>query len=78
MPTETVDVVIIGSGISGVSCALNLVDQLTTLATQADNEGIYRNQKFFKIIVMEAREFCSGATGKSGGSKYLTPAHESG
>ncbi|KAJ3762207.1 FAD dependent oxidoreductase [Lentinula raphanica] len=52
------DVCIIGSGITGVSVAYHL-------ATQAQQE------KPLKVIILEARDFCSGATGRNGG--HLTP-----
>ncbi|KAE8269394.1 hypothetical protein A4X09_0g2954 [Tilletia walkeri] len=56
----TVSVAIIGSGITGVSLAYHLL-QHPQLATSYINS----------IAVFEAREFCSGATGRNGG--HLTP-----
>ncbi|KAK7224776.1 hypothetical protein V2G26_012779 [Clonostachys chloroleuca] len=50
-PSGPVDVVIIGSGISGMSIA-------RTLATEAPQ---------LRVILVEARELCSGATGRNGG-----------
>jgi len=47
---EIADVVIIGSGISGVSIALGLLD--------AD--------KGLNVVMLEARQACSGATGRNG------------
>ena len=52
---EEADVVVIGSGLTGV-CA---VDQLVEELIQK-KEG-----RKVKIVVLEAREFCSGATGQS-------------
>ncbi|KAK9860080.1 hypothetical protein MYU51_010333 [Penicillium brevicompactum] len=56
---DTADIVIIGSGISGASIAYTLLKKCPTL----------------KIVMLEAREVCSGATGRNGGhikcSAYL-------
>ena len=45
------DVVIIGSGITGVNVARNLFEQAPSL----------------KVIILDARELCGGATGRNGG-----------
>lgn len=50
-PASTVDVAIIGSGITGTNLARNLVRQDPALS----------------IVVLEARTLCSGATGRNGG-----------
>jgi ribulose 1,5-bisphosphate synthetase/thiazole synthase len=47
---ETADVVIIGSGISGASIALGILDA---------GEGL-------NVVMLEARQACSGATGRNG------------
>ena len=47
---ETADIVVIGSGISGASIALGLLD--------AD--------KGLNVVILDAREACSGATGRNG------------
>ncbi|KAK0541031.1 hypothetical protein OC835_000351 [Tilletia horrida] len=56
----TIDVAIIGSGITGISAVYHLVhsDELPASVKS--------------IAVFEARDFCSGATGRNGG--HLTPA----
>ncbi|SPO26698.1 uncharacterized protein UTRI_03992_B [Ustilago trichophora] len=59
------DVVIIGSGITGVSCAYHLVNSLP-------NASSTEKQKLRSITIVEARSFCSGATGRNGG--HLTAA----
>lgn len=55
LPRE-VDVLIIGSGHSGICTLYHLIQQLKTRC---------RNVK--RIAVLEARQFCSGATGRNGG-----------
>ncbi|OJT12873.1 hypothetical protein TRAPUB_10570 [Trametes pubescens] len=45
------DVVIIGSGITGTSVAYNILAR----------------EKFVRIVMLEARDVCSGATGRNGG-----------
>lgn len=52
LPDE-VDIVIIGSGLTGTSALRFLVEKWEGLG----------NGKKAKIVVLEAREFCSGATG---------------
>ncbi|SPO26403.1 uncharacterized protein UTRI_03992 [Ustilago trichophora] len=59
------DVLIIGSGITGVSCAYHLVNSLS-------NASSTQKQKLGSITIVEARSFCSGATGRNGG--HLTAA----
>lgn len=63
LPVDLVDVVVIGTGISGISCVLSLVNQITASGTSPS--GPAQGKDPFKITVMEARNFCSGATGKS-------------
>ncbi|KAF8514475.1 FAD dependent oxidoreductase-domain-containing protein [Gautieria morchelliformis] len=58
--TTDADIVIIGSGITGVGAAYHL----STHPATADLS--------LNIIILEARDFCSGATGRNGG--HLTPA----
>ncbi|KAH9893649.1 FAD dependent oxidoreductase [Cubamyces lactineus] len=61
--TADADIAIIGSGISGVSAAYHL----SRLLAEAGDAN-----KPLKIVVLEARDFCSGATGRNGG--HLTAA----
>ncbi|KAK4702322.1 hypothetical protein P7C70_g3905, partial [Phenoliferia sp. Uapishka_3] len=72
LPKEDVDIVIIGSGLTGSCVAAHLVDgwleQRKRLALGEDAVG----EKGLSIVVLDAREFCSGATGRNGG--HLTPA----
>jgi len=53
---EIADVVIIGSGVSGASIAWNLLNT----ENGKDGEGKER------IVMLEARGVCSGATGRNG------------
>jgi hypothetical protein len=59
LPVDVLDVVIIGSGFSGTSVAWHLLhDQPST--------------PNLKILMLEARDVCSGATGRNGSSSVLT------
>jgi monoamine oxidase len=58
---ETADVVIIGSGITGVSIARNLLELAPSLT----------------LVIIEARQLCSGATGRNGGHCKPGIAHSS-
>ncbi|GLB41219.1 putative FAD dependent oxidoreductase [Lyophyllum shimeji] len=57
------DVCIIGSGITGVSAAYHLAKNF---------QGRKDAEAPIKAVILEARDFCSGATGRNGG--HLTPA----
>ncbi|KAM0751766.1 DAO-domain-containing protein [Meredithblackwellia eburnea MCA 4105] len=65
---EEVDIVVIGSGLTGVSTVARLVQGLM----EEEGDGVIAEGKTVKIVVLEARQFCSGATGRNGG--HLTPA----
>ncbi|KAG6820133.1 hypothetical protein H0H93_005008 [Arthromyces matolae] len=56
------DIVVIGSGITGVSVVRTLLDH-----SKKGGEG----GEEFDIVMIEAREVCSGATGRNGG--HITP-----
>jgi hypothetical protein len=50
LPTDLLDVVVIGSGFSGTAVAWHLLDSDESL----------------RVLMFEAREVCSGATGRNG------------
>lgn len=80
---QNVDIVIIGSGITGISAAYHLVQRLKTYNSSGAGD--------FRIVVLEARDFCksdqgaqeqlssrsrplgSGATGRNGGHFIALP-----
>ena len=61
---ETADIIIIGSGISGASIA-------HTILTESQQMGIER-----KVLVLEGRSLCSGATARNGGHIKVAPYAE--
>ncbi|EAU36666.1 predicted protein [Aspergillus terreus NIH2624] len=63
LPT-TADILIIGSGISGASVAY-------TILSQSSKRGISP-----RVVVLEARNLCSGATGRNGGHIKCSPYTE--
>lgn len=64
LPPET-DVVIIGSGVTGTSIARTLLESRTP---RRNNNGAGQGQATRPAVVMlEARDICSGATGRNGG-----------
>lgn len=70
-PPPTADIVIIGSGISGVAIARTL---LRELRRKGELEDLDPGQHP-RVVVLEARELCSGATGRNGGHVKAS-AHE--
>ncbi|KAJ7736535.1 FAD dependent oxidoreductase-domain-containing protein [Mycena maculata] len=69
--TEAADVCIIGSGITGVSAAYHLAN-----AVEHGTFPLPEGKETLRAVVLEARDFCSGATGRNGGN--LTPYEFSG
>lgn len=59
LPGSVVDVVIIGSGMTGAAVAWNLLRHIPV------TDGIPANEKP-NIVMLEARQACSGATGRNG------------
>ncbi|KAJ7181107.1 FAD dependent oxidoreductase-domain-containing protein [Mycena filopes] len=64
--TDEADVCIIGSGITGVSAAYHLANAIADGTFPAPSEDTQ-----LRAVILEARDFCSGATGRNGGN--LTP-----
>ncbi|KAL4909342.1 hypothetical protein BDW74DRAFT_146409 [Aspergillus multicolor] len=63
LPSEA-DIVIIGTGIAGVSTAYHLVNEPTEDQAQPSRS----------ILLLEARQVCSGATGRNGGHIKKLPS----
>ncbi|KAF9263804.1 FAD dependent oxidoreductase [Marasmius fiardii PR-910] len=66
--SDEVDICIIGSGITGISALWYLLKGLHELK----EKGIEHKEKV-KVMVLEARDFCSGATGRNGGHLLPNP-----
>ncbi|KAJ1309520.1 hypothetical protein OPQ81_006294 [Rhizoctonia solani] len=64
--SEAADIVVIGSGITGCSAAYHL-SQLF------QKSGGQKNQS---VVILEARDFCSGATGRNGGHLTAATVHD--
>ncbi|KAJ6463673.1 FAD dependent oxidoreductase [Mycena vitilis] len=63
--TEDADICIIGAGITGVSAAYHL-------STAVERGEIpLKDGQPLRVVILEARDFCSGATGRNGG--HLLP-----
>ncbi|KAF9462560.1 FAD dependent oxidoreductase [Collybia nuda] len=61
--TRDSDICIIGSGITGVSAAYHLAKHFDHRKDSSARQT--------KVVIVDARDFCSGATGRNGG--HLTP-----
>lgn len=79
-PPETADIVIIGSGISGAAIARTVLRELErkgqlspSANLKSEVNGVRRS--WVRVLVLEARELCSGATGRNGGHIKASP-HE--
>ncbi|KXH61720.1 FAD dependent oxidoreductase [Colletotrichum salicis] len=70
LPAEA-DVVIIGSGITGAAVARGLYAAAASVGDVSDGEG----KKGPRVVVLEARRLCAGATGRNGGHVKASP-HE--
>ena len=57
----TADIVIIGSGITGISVAHSILENSNAWIESSDAPPKPR------VLLLEARDFCSGATGRNGG-----------
>ncbi|KAI0091422.1 FAD dependent oxidoreductase [Irpex rosettiformis] len=63
--TDDVDICIIGSGITGVSAAYHLSKIFAQDGSLSPDEPV-------KTVILDAREFCNGATGRNGGHLTAT------
>lgn len=71
-PPPTADIVIIGSGISGVAIARTVLRELRRKEGDLTAAGSTTTPR---VVVLEARQLCSGATGRNGG--HIKPSsHE--
>lgn len=61
LPLEVVDVVIIGSGISGTAVARTLMERDSELRGE---QGRQEGGRALRVVMLEARDTCSGATGR--------------
>ena len=59
LPTRRQDVTIVGTGVSGVSALFHLVDGLPDAHDDPSQSR--------EITIIDARDFCTGATGRNGG-----------
>lgn len=66
LPTKA-EIVIIGSGITGAAVAKTILEEWA--GGQAGNGA----EDGRKVVVLEARQFCSGATGRNGGQIKVVP-----
>ena len=60
------DIAIIGSGMSGVATAYHIVEQHKEAVAQGRESGPLPS-----VVILEAREVCSGATGRNGGHSKI-------
>lgn len=58
---QSADIVIIGSGITGISVAHSILEDSSAWTERSDVLSRPR------VLLLEARDFCSGATGRNGG-----------
>ena len=81
LPEDIVDTVIVGSGITGAGLAWGLLggdDESTPLTGDGLDEGMGHGAKRLEnmgkkesVVMLEARQACSGATGRNGTSQQL-------
>lgn len=69
---EEADVVVVGSGITGVA-AVRTMCELSSSPSSLDGDA---GKAAPRIVVLEARQLCSGATARNGGHIKCTPHEE--
>lgn len=62
---ERADVLIVGSGITGAGVAWNLLEGVGD-SSSSDGSGKEEDKKGMRVVMVEAREACGGATGRNG------------
>ncbi|KAL6877750.1 DAO domain-containing protein [Trichoderma longibrachiatum] len=76
---EEVDVVVVGSGITGVSAVKTILELSCSDASSpegSNDDGKEDKATAPKIMVLEARQLCSGATARNGGHIKCAPHEE--
>ncbi|KAL7810753.1 FAD dependent oxidoreductase domain-containing protein [Trichoderma aethiopicum] len=76
---EEVDVVVVGSGITGVSAVKTILELSCSGASSPEginDDGKRAKATAPKIMVLEARQLCSGATARNGGHIKCAPHEE--
>ncbi|TFA97548.1 hypothetical protein CCMA1212_010728 [Trichoderma ghanense] len=78
---EEVDVVVVGSGITGVSAVKTILELSCSSAASAEGDGDHDDgdkggKTVPRIMVLEARQLCSGATARNGGHIKCAPHTE--
>lgn len=74
-PPRTADVVIIGSGITAAAVARTLLRELDRRGELGGDRARGDVADWARVLVLEARQLCSGATGRNGGHIKASP-HE--
>ena len=68
LPDDVVNTVIVGSGITGAGVAWNLLNGTNVGNANGTTNGFVNGDKDKRIVMLEARQACSGATGRNGWS----------
>lgn len=66
LPTSA-DIVIIGSGITGVAVARTVLREWARAKGEGEGGEEEEEEEEKRVVVLEARQLCSGATGRNGG-----------
>lgn len=69
---EQCDIAIIGTGMSGVLTAYHILQNSSALSLKQDKSDVAT--KVPKIVILDARQLCSGATARNGGHAKVKTA----